>query len=85
MADQKLSQLTAATPPLVGTELVYKVQSAAERRTTAAEIAATLPAATTSTAGKLSATDKAKLDSITVDQATIVRRWVRNESGSTIA
>ena len=85
MADQKLSQLTAATPPLVGTELVYTVQSAAERRTTAAEIAATLPAATTSTAGKLSATDKAKLDSITVDQATIVRRWVRNETGSTIA
>lgn len=85
MADQKLSQLTAATLPLAGTELAYLVQGGAERRTTAAEIAATLPAATTSTAGKLSATDKAKLDSITVDQATIVRRWVRNETGSTIA
>ena len=85
MADKKLSLIDPATLPLAGTELVYTVQSAAERRTTAAEIAATLPAATTSTAGKLSATDKAKLDSITVDQATIVRRWVRNETGSTIA
>lgn len=85
MPDQKLSQLTAATLPLAGTELAYVVQGGAERRTTAAAMAAALPDATTSTAGKLSATDKAKLDSITVDQATIVRRWVRNETGSTIA
>jgi hypothetical protein len=85
MADQKLSQLTAATLPLAGTELAYLVQGGAERRTTAAAIATTLPDATTSTAGKLSAADKTKLDSITADQATIVRRWVRNETGSTIA
>ncbi len=45
MADQKLSQLTAATLPLAGTELVYTVQGGAERRTTAAAIAA-LAAAT---------------------------------------
>lgn len=85
MADKKLSLIDAATLPLAGTELTYLVQGGAERRGTAAAIAATLPDATTSTAGKLSATDKAKLDSITVDQATIVRRGVRNETGSTIA
>ena len=85
MADQKLSLITAATLPLAGTELVYTVQGGLERRTIASAIADTLPDATTSTAGKLSATDKTKLDSITVDQATIVRRWVRNETGSTIA
>lgn len=45
MADQKLSQLTAATLPLAGTELIYAVQASAERRTTAAAIAA-LAAAT---------------------------------------
>jgi hypothetical protein len=85
MADQKLSQLTAATLPLAGTELAYLVQGGAERRATALAIATTLPEATTSTAGKLSAADKIKLDSITAEQATIVRRWVRNETGSTIA
>lgn len=107
--DQKLSQLTGATQPLAGTELVYAVQGGAERRTTAAAIAAlaaatnlsydpatmllssstgadvTLPLAATTDAGLQSAADKAKLDSITVDQARIVRWYVRNETGVTIA
>ena len=39
MADQKLSQLTAATTPLVGTELAYVVQGGNSRRTTAQAIA----------------------------------------------
>ena len=38
MPDQKLSQLTAATP-LTGAELVYVVQSGNQRRTTAADVA----------------------------------------------
>jgi hypothetical protein len=42
-------------------------------------------AATTSAAGSLSATDKVKLDSITVDTATVVRKLVRNNSGASIS
>jgi hypothetical protein len=47
-------------------------------------IAQTLPDATTSVAGKMSAADKTKLDSITVDSATLVRKLVRNNSGVSI-
>jgi hypothetical protein len=43
MADQKLSQLTAATTPLTGTESVYVVQSATSRKTTTQAIAALAP------------------------------------------
>lgn len=39
MPDQKLSQLTAATTPLTGAELVYVVQGGNQRRTTAADVA----------------------------------------------
>lgn len=53
--DKKLSEVTAATLPLAGSELAYVVQGGNERRTTAAAIAATLPDATTSTAGKMTA------------------------------
>ncbi len=105
MADQKLSQLTAATTPLTGTETLYAVQSAASRKTTAQAVAnlapgtdltytagtrtlasstgadVVLPEATTSAAGLQSAADKTKLDSITVDTATVVRKYVRNNSG----
>lgn len=42
MADQKLSQLTAAAA-LTGAELVYVVQSGNQRRTTTGEISATAP------------------------------------------
>lgn len=45
---------------------------------------ATLPLATTTDAGLESAADKAKLDSITVDSATVVRKYVRNNSGVNI-
>jgi len=105
MADQKLSQLTAATTPLTGTETLYAVQSAASRKTTAQAVAnlapgtdlsytagtrtlasstgadVVLPLATTTDAGLQSAADKTKLDSITVDSATVVRKYVRNNSG----
>jgi hypothetical protein len=105
MPDQKLSQLTAATTPLTGAELVYAVQSGNSRKTTVQAIAdkapgtdltytaatrtlasstgadAVLPEATTTTAGLESAADKTKLDSITVDTATVVRKYVRNNSG----
>jgi len=105
MADQKLSQLTAATTPLTGTETLYAVQSAASRKTTAQAVAnlapatdlsytaatrtlasstgadVVLPLATSTDAGLQSAADKTKLDSITVDTATVVRKYVRNTSG----
>lgn len=63
MADQKLSQLDQAAT-LTGTELAYVVQSGAQKRTTAAALAAVLPEATTTTAGKLSAADKALLSAL---------------------
>jgi len=108
MADQKLSQLTAATTPLTGAETLYAVQSAASRNTTAQAVAnlapgtnltytaatrtlasstgadVVLPVATTTDAGLESAADKTKLDSITVDSATLVRKYVRNNSGVSI-
>ena len=43
--------------------------------------ALSITAATTSAAGSMSAADKTKLDSITVDWATLVRKFVRNNSG----
>lgn len=43
-----------------------------------------VPLATTSAQGALSAADKTKLDSITVDSATLVRKFVRNNSGVSI-
>lgn len=107
MADSKLSQLTASAA-LTGAELVYVVQSGAQRRTTTGAISASapgtdltftaatrtlasstgadvvLPVATTTDAGLESAADKTKLDSITVDSATLVRKLVRNNSGASI-
>lgn len=44
MANQKLTDLTAATTPLAGTEQVYVVQGGASRRTTAQAIAQTAAA-----------------------------------------
>jgi hypothetical protein len=109
MANQKVSQLTAATTPLAGTETAYVVQSGSSRKTTVAAIAATapgtdltytaatrtlasstgadvvLPVATTTDAGLESAADKTKLDSITVDRATLTVSLVRNTTGSGIA
>ena len=84
MAETTITNLPNAAA-LTGAERVPMDQGGTTVDATTAAIAATLPDATTSTAGKLSAADKTKLDSITADQATIVRRWVRNETGSTIA
>lgn len=67
MADEKLSQLAASSPatlPLTGAELVYVVQGGSSKGTTAAALAGALPDATPTTAGKLSATDKARLDQL---------------------
>lgn len=94
MANQKVSQLTAASA-LTGAEQAYVVQSANSRRTTTQDIAnlapgtdlsytassrllasstgadVTLPVATTSLAGLLSAADKTKLDGLsTFDPAS---------------
>jgi hypothetical protein len=103
MADQKLSQLDQAALPLTGTELAYVVQSGAQKRTTAAALAAlaaptnlsydaatrllssstgadeTLPLATTTAAGLMSAADKAL-----VGEAFIVTIEVRNNTGAEI-
>jgi hypothetical protein len=46
--------------------------------------AISINAATISTAGSMSATDKTKLDSIVVDTASVVRKFVRNNSGVSI-
>jgi hypothetical protein len=53
-----------ATLPLAGTEGLLIDQGGTTKGATAAAIAATLPEATTTAAGKLSAGDKTKLDSI---------------------
>jgi hypothetical protein len=53
-----------ATLPLAGTETLLIDQGGTTKGATAAAIAATLPEATTTAAGKLSAGDKTKIDSI---------------------
>ena len=53
-----------ATLPLAGTEGLLIDQGGITKGATAADIAATLPEATTTAAGKLSAGDKTKIDSI---------------------
>ena len=67
MADQKISELTVDAS-LDGSEIVPVVQNG-NKRTTAAAIAGTLPDATTSTAGKLSAADKTRLDQLGADDS----------------
>jgi hypothetical protein len=67
MADQKISELTVDAS-LDGSEIVPVVQNG-NKRTTAAAIAGTLPDATTTTAGKLSATDKTRLDQLGADDS----------------
>jgi len=93
MANQKVSQLTAASA-LTGVEQVYAVQSSASRRTTTQDIAnlapatdltytastrvlasstgtdATLPVATASLAGLLSAADKSTIDGLSTVATT---------------
>jgi hypothetical protein len=62
-----------------GTDLTYTAGTRTLASSTGADVV--LPEATTSAAGLESAADKTKLDSITVDSATVVRKYVRNTSG----
>jgi hypothetical protein len=65
-----------------GTNLTYTAATRTLASSTGADVV--LPEATTSAAGMESAADKTKLDSITVDSATVVRKYVRNNSGVSI-
>ena len=65
-----------------GTDLSYDAATRTIASSTGTD--AVLPVATTALAGLESAADKLKLDSITVDTATVVRKYVRNVSGVTI-
>lgn len=62
-----------------GTDLTFTAATRTLASSTGADVV--LPEATTSAAGLQSAADKTKLDSITVDSATLVRKYVRNNSG----
>lgn len=55
MADTKISALTAADSPLGGTDILPVVQDATTKKTTMADIQATVLAATAPAAGDLSA------------------------------
>jgi hypothetical protein len=61
------------------TDLTYTAATRTLASSTGADVV--LPLATTTDAGLQSAADKTKLDSITVDSATVVRKYVRNTSG----
>ena len=65
-----------------GTDLTYDAATRTLASSTGADVI--LPVATTTDAGLESAADKTKLDSITVDSATLVRKFVRNNSGASI-
>ena len=65
MADTTITGLPNASTPLSGTERVAMDQGATTANATTADIAATLPEATISAAGKMSAADKVKLNAIT--------------------
>ena len=65
-----------------GTDLTYDAATRTLASSTGADVV--LPVATTTDAGLESAADKTKLDSITVDSATLVRKLVRNNSGASI-
>jgi hypothetical protein len=64
------------------TDLSYDAGTRVLASSTGADV--TLPEATTTLAGLQSAADKTKLDSIAVDSATLVRKFVRNNSGVSI-
>lgn len=65
-----------------GTDLTFDAATRTLASSTGADVV--LPVATTTDAGLESAADKTKLDSITVDSATLVRKFVRNSSGVSI-
>jgi hypothetical protein len=72
---------TWATPPAggAGTDLSYDPATRLLSSSSGADVVLTL--ADSVNPGLLSATGFSKLDSITVDAATLVRKYVRNESG----
>ena len=70
----------SATAP--GTDLTFTAATRTLASSTGEDVV--LPVATTTDAGLESAADKTKLDSITVDSATLVRKFVRNNSGVSI-
>ena len=74
-----VSAISATAP---GTDLTYTAATRTLASSTGADVV--LPVATTTDAGLESAADKTKLDSITVDSATVVRKYVRNNSGVNI-
>ena len=65
------------------TDLSYTAATQTLASSTGADVV--LPVATPTDAGLESAADKIKLDNITVDSATVVRKLVRNNSGVAIA
>lgn len=65
-----------------GTDLSYTAATRTLASSTGDD--AVLPLATTTDAGLQSAADKTKLDSIVVDSASLVRKFVRNNSGVSI-
>ena len=74
------TEAISATAP--GTDLTFTAATRTLASSTGADVV--LPVATTTDAGLESAADKTKLDSITVDTATLVRKLVRNNSGVSI-
>jgi hypothetical protein len=64
------------------TDLTFTAATRTLASSTGADVV--LPVATTTDAGLESAADKTKLDLITVDSATLVRKLVRNNSGASI-
>lgn len=67
------------------TDLAYVASSTNGVVTSSTGNSATIPAGSTTDASLMLPADKTKLNSITVDTATVVRKLVRNQTGSTIA
>jgi hypothetical protein len=66
------------------TDLAYVASSTDGVVTSSTGNSATIPAGSVTNASLMLPADKTKLDSITVDTATVVRKLVRNQTGSTI-
>jgi hypothetical protein len=66
------------------TDLAYVASSTDGVVTSSTGNSATIPAGSATNASLMLPADKTKLDSITVDTATVVRKLVRNQTGSTI-
>ena len=77
--DAATQDIANLAPP---TNLTYTAATRTLNSSTGTDVE--LPIATTTDAGLESAADKTKLDSITVDSATVVRKYVRNNSGVSI-